>query len=116
MVRHVVYGDQLILPGGDNASDVLLEFIVIFWIDQRLPAFDCEDDVDVNLGVGVGHGKKVPLLTELGNSIWLMVLQRYRPWPGLGIPMPQNAMTIKKSRPGCSSSVRSGLFYKLRVR
>ena len=87
MVRHVVYGDQLILSSGDNASDVLLEFIVTRRLNQRLPAFDCEDDVDINLGVGVGHGKKMPLLTELWNSIWLAILQRCRPWPGLGISL-----------------------------
>jgi hypothetical protein len=32
-----------------------------------LAAFDGKHDMDVNLGVGVGHARKMPLLTELGN-------------------------------------------------
>ena len=39
----------------------------MFRLDEVLPAFDSEHDVDVNLCVGVGHVRKMPLLTELGN-------------------------------------------------
>src|SRR4051812_48776949 len=84
MVRHIVYSDQLVFPRRDDPSDVFLQFIVMRRLNQRLPAFDCEDDVDVNLAVGVGHKGKMSLLTELGNSICLAILQRCRPWPGLG--------------------------------
>jgi len=35
--------------------------------DEILPAFDGKHDMDVNLGIGVGHARKMPLLTEPGN-------------------------------------------------
>jgi hypothetical protein len=67
MVRHVIDGDQFLFLTGDDASDVFLEFVVVFGFDEILPAFDGKHDMDVNLGVGVGHARKMPLLTELGN-------------------------------------------------
>ena len=38
----------------------------MFGLDEALPAFSGEYNVDVNLRVGVGHVPKMPLLTELG--------------------------------------------------
>ena len=78
MVRHVVYRNQLVLLGGDDAGDVFLQLVVAFRRDEALPAFDGEDDLDVDLRVGVGHARKMPLLTELGSS-FALVLQRCRP-------------------------------------
>jgi hypothetical protein len=45
--------------------------------DEALPAFDGEHDMNINLGAGIGHEPKMPLLTELENLIWLF-LQRGR--------------------------------------
>lgn len=59
MIGHVVDGDHFLVLGRDNAGDVFLEFVVVFGFDEVLPAFDGEDDVDVDLGVGVGHARKI---------------------------------------------------------
>ena len=37
-----------------------------FLIDQAL-AFDCKHDLDIDLGISVGHLQMMPLLTELEN-------------------------------------------------
>lgn len=52
MVRHIVYGDQLLLLTGDNARDVFLKFFVMLRLNEVLPAGDGEHDVDVDLRVG----------------------------------------------------------------
>src|SRR5271165_3630366 len=67
MVRHIVYGNQLVLLRRDSADDVFLDFVVVFGWDEVLPAFDSEYDVNINLRIGVGHARKMPLLTELEN-------------------------------------------------
>jgi len=69
MVRHIIYGNQFLPLRRDDARDVFLQFVVMFGLNEILPAFDGEHDVDVNLRVGVGHGRKMPLLTELENLI-----------------------------------------------
>ncbi len=38
----------------------------MFRLNEVLAAFDGEHDMDVNLGVSVGHARKMPLLPELG--------------------------------------------------
>jgi hypothetical protein len=60
-----------------DAGDVLLEFVIVFRPDEILPALDGEHDIDVNLRVGIGHARKMPLLTEL-EIFFLPVLQRCR--------------------------------------
>ena len=55
MIRHVIYGNQLMLLGGDDARDVFLQLVVVFWGDKALPAFNGENDLNVDLGVGVCH-------------------------------------------------------------
>jgi hypothetical protein len=67
MIRHIIYGDQFLFPAGNDASNVFLQLVVLFRLDEALPAFNGEHDVDVNLRVGVGHVPKMPLLTELEN-------------------------------------------------
>ena len=74
----------------------------MFRINEALTAFDREDGVDVNLGVGVGHCPKMSLLTELGNIFcdafykdfapngaekdeMTSRLHRCRPWEMLGM-------------------------------
>jgi len=67
MIRQVVYGDQLLPLGGDDAREVFLQFVIMFRRDEALPALDGKHDVEVDLRVGVGHLQKMPLLTELEN-------------------------------------------------
>jgi hypothetical protein len=51
----------------------------VFRLDEVLPAFDGKHDMEIDLRVGVGHVRKMPLLTELGNSLSSPFLQRCRP-------------------------------------
>ena len=59
-----------------------MEFVVALWRDEVLPAFDGEHDLNVDLCVGVGHARKMPLLTELGNHFWA-VSTKMTPLTGL---------------------------------
>src|SRR5882724_4180969 len=67
VVGHIVDDNQLLFPTGNDAGDVFLQLVVMFWIEEVLPAFDGEHNMDINLRVGVGHASKMPLLTELEN-------------------------------------------------
>lgn len=67
MIRHIVNHNQLLLLRGDDASDVFLKLVVVFRLDEALPTFDGEHNVDIDLRVGIGHAPKMPLLTELEN-------------------------------------------------
>jgi len=79
MVWHVVYGDQLVLLSRDDTGNVFLLFIIMFRHNETLSALDGKNDMDVNLRIGVGHARKMPLLTELGNPFVFVLLQRCRP-------------------------------------
>ena len=46
MVRHIVSGDHFLFFSRDDASDEFLQFIVVFRLDEILPALDGKDDVD----------------------------------------------------------------------
>ena len=70
MVRQIVNGDQFLILPRKDAGDVFLQFVVVFRLDEALPAFDGEHDMDINLRVGVGHAPKMPLLTELENILF----------------------------------------------
>src|ERR1039458_3659936 len=67
MIRHVVDRNQLLPLVGKDAGDVFLQFVIVLRRNEILPALHGEHDVNVDLGVGVGHEPKMPLLTELGN-------------------------------------------------
>ena len=45
-------GPAIFVLAGDDPGDVFLQFIVVFGLDQVLPAFDGKDDLDVDLSVG----------------------------------------------------------------
>ena len=77
MIRQIIYRYQLLFPTENDASNVFLQFIVVFGLDEALPAFDSKHDVNINLRVGVGHALKMPLMTELEN-FFVFVLQRCR--------------------------------------
>jgi hypothetical protein len=44
----------LLLPGND-ACDIFLKFVIVFLLDEILPAFHGENYVNLNLSVSVGH-------------------------------------------------------------
>src|SRR5579863_517711 len=67
LICALVDGDQFLPLAGNNAGDVFLKFVVMPGLDKVLPAFDSEYDVDVDLGVGICHERRMALLTELGN-------------------------------------------------
>jgi len=67
VIRHIVYGDELLFLTGDDAGDVFLKFVVMFGFDEVLPAFNSEHNMNVNLRIGICHAPKMPLLTELEN-------------------------------------------------
>ena len=75
MVGHIVYCNQLLFLSRDDAGDIFLQFVVAFRLDEALPAFNGEHDVDINLRVGIGHAPRMPLLAELENH-FIYVLQR----------------------------------------
>jgi hypothetical protein len=82
VIRHVVYRNQLLLPREDDARDVFLKLVIVIRLDEALPAFDRKHDVDVDLRAGVGHARKMPLLTELENYFCLdsTKMSRLRRW------------------------------------
>ncbi len=69
--RTKVYGDEFSFLTGDDAGHVFLQFVVALRRDEALSAFNRKDDMKVNLGVGVGHARKMPLRTELESLFWL---------------------------------------------
>jgi hypothetical protein len=71
VIRQVVYCNQLLLLRGDDACDLFLKLVVVFRLDKALPAFDGKHDVNVDLRVGIGHARKMTLLTELENLFCL---------------------------------------------
>ena len=56
MIRHIVYGDQFVLLARDDSGHVFLQFVVVRGFDQVLASFHGKDDVDIDLGIRVGHG------------------------------------------------------------
>jgi hypothetical protein len=79
VIGHVVDGDEFLFLTGHDTGDVFLEFVIVSRWNQTLSAFDSKHDVNVNLGVRVGHPNKMSLPTELVNSIYDGLLQRYHP-------------------------------------
>jgi len=67
MLLHVVYCNQLLRLGGNDARDVFLQLVIVFRPDDVLPALNRKNNVYIDLGIGVGHDPKMPLLTELEN-------------------------------------------------
>ena len=55
VVRHGIYLDYLLFFVCDDARDIPMEFGFVFFGDKGLPTFDSENNMYVDLGVGVGH-------------------------------------------------------------
>jgi|ERR1041385_8014453 hypothetical protein len=64
MIRHVVDRDEFMPLSGNDAGDVFLHLGIVFGGDETLAALDGKDDVDVNLGVGVGHEGRMAVPIE----------------------------------------------------
>jgi hypothetical protein len=91
MIRHIVDGNHFLFLTGNDACDVFLQLVVVFRLDEALPAFNSEHDMDINLRVGVGHAPKMPLLTELEN-IFVSFLQRCHAY---GVPGGKRRFQLK---------------------
>ncbi len=59
VVRHTVDGDEFLPLPSNYPSHVFLELLFPFWPDEVLSALDCEHNLDINLGVGIGHATEV---------------------------------------------------------
>ena len=55
MIRHRIDLDQLLLFVGDDAGYVFVELVFVFFGDKGLSCFDGEDNVYVELCIGVYH-------------------------------------------------------------
>ena len=55
MVRHTMNRQQLLFPLPDNASEIFMEFLLVFLANQALSPLDREDNLDIDLRVGVSH-------------------------------------------------------------
>src|SRR5262249_30477029 len=64
MIRHVIDCYQLLTLSGDDAGHVFLKFIVMLSLDQALSSLHSENNLNVDLGVRIGHFYAAP--TELG--------------------------------------------------
>lgn len=67
MIRHAINRDQFLFSLPDNSADVFLQFLFALESNHTGACGHRENDVNVDLRVGVGHseGGYVPLLTEL---------------------------------------------------
>jgi hypothetical protein len=73
MVRPVVDGNEFLLSTRDDPRDVFLLLVVMPGMDQILTSLDRKHQVDVNLGIGIGH--EAILLSELVGVGWLPGVQ-----------------------------------------
>jgi hypothetical protein len=58
VVWHAVNREKFLVLAGDDAGNVFLEFFFAIGSNEVLAAFHGENDLDVDLGVRVGHGAK----------------------------------------------------------
>src|SRR6185503_3530961 len=65
MIGHPVNGHDLVLLVLNDGSHVLVDLDLVFRSDERLPSFDGEDSVDVDLGVCVSHNTFPPFVCVL---------------------------------------------------
>ena len=105
MVRHIVDSDQFVFLRGDDARDVFLEFVVMLWVNQTLPAFHGEYHVNINLRVGVGHAAEDAAPDGAWKSYSSRFLQRGRAYgatAAAGLTFGEDLLIL--------SSVRSEIF------
>ena len=55
MIWHRINPNDGLIFAGDNAGDVLMEFIFALFWNKGLSSFDSEDYVNVELSIGVRH-------------------------------------------------------------
>jgi len=91
VIRHIVYRNQLLLLSRDDASDVFLKFVVMFWFYEALPAFDGEHDMEIDLCVGIC----LPLLAELEN---LYLVWFYRDFAPTALPVTSSIPQVVRER------------------
>ena len=55
MIRHRIDLNDGLIFAVDYAGNISVEFIFVGFWDKGLSSFDSEDDVNVELGVGISH-------------------------------------------------------------
>src|ERR671924_350883 len=55
VVWHAIDCNHFLFLVADNASDIVVEFLFVFFSERVLASLHCVDDLDINLGVGVCH-------------------------------------------------------------
>ena len=55
MIGHAVDRDQFLILLADDTSDVLLDLLFVIRLNQALSSLNGEDNLNIDLGVGVGH-------------------------------------------------------------
>ncbi len=68
VVRHAIYGQQLLISLGRNARQLLLKLFLELGADEVLASFHGKNDLDVDLGVGVGHGLSIERRSLTGQT------------------------------------------------
>ena len=95
MIRHIVYRNQLLFLTRDDAGDVFLKLVIVFRLDETLPAFDGEHDMEIDLRVGICHTPKMPLLAELEN---LYLAWFYRDFAPMALPVTSSIPQVIRER------------------
>jgi len=68
VIWHTIDRDKLLIAPRYDPRDVLLQFLFALGLNDTCAPGNGEDDVQVDLGVGVGHSRKyMSLLRELIN-------------------------------------------------
>jgi hypothetical protein len=80
MIWHVIDRDQLLPLSRDDTGDVLLKLIVVLFLNKALPPLYGENDMDVDLRVGVSHGAAPTELIAIfiGGTIQILLLRSIR--------------------------------------
>lgn len=55
VIRHAIDRDQFLVSPSDNSTDVFLYLLFALGADYACARRNCEDDMDIDLRVGVRH-------------------------------------------------------------
>ena len=58
MIWHTIDRDKLLIPPRYDPRDVFLQFLLALGLNDACAPGNGEDDVQIDLGVGVGHSRK----------------------------------------------------------
>lgn len=55
MIRHAEHRKKFLSTFGDDPRNVFVQFFTVPRMDQILPSANGENDLDINLGIRIGH-------------------------------------------------------------